>query len=791
MKKHLLVLAMMLLPLYALADAVEIDGIYYNLIEKTKQAEVTSNPNMYTGDVTIPEQVTFDEVNYEVNRIGNSAFANCKKLAKISIPKSVTIIGENAFLQCSGLGSVHISDLTVWCNIKFATGTSNPLNNAHHLYLNDVEIKDLIIPDVITSINDYTFTGCSGLSSVTIHKGVKSISEYSFSGCSGLQSVYISDLAAWCNINFAIPLSNPLNYAHHLYLKDVEIKELIIPDEITSISNYAFYGCSGLSSVSIPNSVTSIGSGVFYECSGLTSVTFPNSITTIGSSAFRNCSSLTSVTIPNSVTFIGGCAFEGCSGLTSVTISNSISSIEEYVFSGCSCLTSVTIPNKVTSIGNYAFENCIRLTSVTIPNSVSSIGVFAFKSCSGLTNVTIPNSVTSINSYAFFGCSGLTSVSIPNSVKELSNNVFDGCSGLTSVSIPNSVTKIGENAFGGCSGLTSITIPISVTSIGIRAFRECSGLTSITIPNSLTTIEVGTFQECSGLTAVSIPNSVTTIKEDAFWSCSSLSSVTIPNSVTYIGNSGFYDCSELSTVTIGSNVYYIGSSAFASCKKITDVYCYAEDIAYTTNADVFKDSYIEYATLHVPAEYINGYKKTEPWKNFKSIVAIDGETPPGPETKKCATPTISYDNLKLTYSCETEGAECVATISDSDIKTHYGNKTNLSATYEISVYATKSGYDNSDVATATLVFTNATFTTEGTSSAKSANVNPVLIQTNNGIITVEGADDGERIHVYTPAGSQEGSAISQNRLATINTHIKPGDIAIIKIGSRAVKVVMK
>ena len=135
--------------------------------------------------------------------------------------------------------------------------------------------------------------------------------------------------------------------------------------------------------------------------------------------------------------------------------------------------------------------------------------------------------------------------------------------------------------------------------------------------------------------------------------------------------------------------------------------------------------------------------------------------------------------------------EYISEIKDADIKQYYDNSVSLGATYEISVYATKTGYDNSDVATATLVFTNATFTTEGTSSAKSANVNPVLIQANNGIITVEGAYDGERINVYTPAGSQEGTAISQNRVATINTHIKPGDIAIIKIGSRAVKMVMK
>ena len=172
-----------------------------------------------------------------------------------------------------------------------------------------------------------------------------------------------------------------------------------------------------------------------------------------------------------------------------------------------------------------------------------------------------------------------------------------------------------------------------------------------------------------------------------------------------------------------------------------------------------------------------------------NVVALEGGDIPEPE--QCAKPTISYGGKKLTFSCETEGVEYVYEIKDTDVKKGYDKEVSLSATYEISVYATKSGYDNSDLATATLVFTNATFTTEGTSSAKSANVNPVLIQTNNGIITVEGAEDGERINVYTPAGSQEGSAISQNRLATINTYIKPGDIAIIKIGTRAVKVMMK
>ena len=218
-----------------------------------------------------------------------------------------------------------------------------------------------------------------------------------------------------------------------------------------------------------------------------------------------------------------------------------------------------------------------------------------------------------------------------------------------------------------------------------------------------------------------------------------------------------------------------------------DVYCYAENVPSTTS-DAFQDSYIEYATLHVPAASVNAYKAAEPWKNFKQIVAIDGDTP---STPKCAKPTISYDNLKLTYSCETEGVEYISEIKDADIKKYYDNSVSLSATYEISVYATKSGYDNSDVATATLVFTNATFTTEGTSSAKEMNLRPLLIQANCGNINIQGAEDGTRIAVYNVNGRQIGSAVSAFNTTDVSTPLKKGDVAIVKVGQRSVKVIMK
>ena len=363
------------------------------------------------------------------------------------------------------------------------------------------------------------------------------------------------------------------------YCKESASGAITIPSEIdgksvTSIGAGAFYGCTGLTSITIPDSVTSIGDGTFEDCTGLTSITIPNSVESIGSDAFAGCSSLTSInvargnnyysgnngvlfnkkktelirypegksqtsyTIPNSVTSIGDWAFRGCTGLTSITIPDSVTSIGDRAFAGCTGLTSITIPDSVTSIGESAFAGCTGLTSVTLGNGVTSIEDEAFYECTGLTSITIPNSVESIGSDAFAGCSSLTSINVARG-----NNYYSGNNGVlfnkkktelirypegksqTSYTIPNSVTSIGAGAFYGCTGLTSITIPNSVTSIGEMAFLCCRSLTSITIPDSVTSIGYGTFADCTGLTSITIPNSVTSIEDAAFDGCASLKDV--------------------------------------------------------------------------------------------------------------------------------------------------------------------------------------------------------------------------------------------------------------------------
>ena len=435
-----------------------------------------------------------------------------------------------------------------------------------------------------------------------------------------------------------------------------------------------------------------------------------------------------------------------------------VTSIGEGAFRQCYGLTSVTIGNSVTSIGERAFYDCSRLTSVTIGNSVTSIGTGAFEYCSGLTSITIPNSVTSIKSGAFRSCYGLTSIMV-----EEGNSKYDSRDNC------NAIIETGTNQL--LFGCQNTKIPNSVTSIGGSAFSGCSRLTSITIPNSVTSIGTGAFEYCSGLTSITIPNSVTSIGTEAFRGCSGLTSVTIGNSVTSIGNAAFFGVDIPTVISLIENPFKIEG------KKS----------GYRT----FTQNTFNNATLYVPKGTIEKYKATDGWKDFLFIEegTGGGDTP---STQKCEKPTISYENGKLTFSCATDGAVCQYSITDTDIKAGSGNEVQLGVTYNISVYATKSGYDNSETATATLCWIDAAPKTEGiTDGVAQIAARPVLVKTDNGFITVEGADDRTNVSVYTTDGKQVGSAISQNNVATIATSIQPGSIAIVKIGEKAIKVVMK
>lgn len=266
---------------------------------------------------------------------------------------------------------------------------------------------------------------------------------------------------------------------------------------------------NGKGIIKFDGSVTSIGEWAFYGCSSLTSVTIGNSVTWIGKYAFRICTSLTSITIPDSVTSIGRYAFEDCSNLTSVTIGNSVTTIGSSAFSDCSSLTSITIPDSVNSIGDRAFYYCtgeLVINSKIVEKNYSSDNYpqkgGGWMCGAKFTKLTIGNGVTSIGDRAFYKCTSLTSVTIPDSVTRIEDNAFDNCTSLTSVTIGNGVTSIEFGAFHSCTSLTSITIPDSVTSISEQVFENCTSLKSVTIGNSVTDISDYAFSGCTLLTSV-------------------------------------------------------------------------------------------------------------------------------------------------------------------------------------------------------------------------------------------------------------------------------------------------
>ena len=437
--------------------------------------------------------------------------------------------------------------------------------------------------------------------------------------------------------------------------------------------------------------------------------------------------------------------------------------------------------------GDNKYEGDITIPSSIKVNdteySVTSVGNSAFEDCISLTSITIPNSVTSIAGYAFNGCISLTSITIPNSVTSIGMCAFRHCRSLTSITIPNSVTSIGGDAFYGCRSLTSIIIPNSVTSIDYYAFRNCSGLQSITIPNSVTIILDYAFSGCSSLTSITIPNTVTSIGEGAFYKCLSLTSVTIPNSVTSIGREAFYGCSGLISVTIPNSVKEISYLAFSECPKLENVYCYAESFSDISD-NIFKDSYIEDATLHVPSSAISYYQTTLPWSKFGTIKALEDTDE---ETKKCETPTISFADGKLTFSCTTEGVEYVSEVTCSDVNKYYSNEINLAACYDITVTAMKTGYDNSDVATAKLYWLTSSGSLEG-AGINNVSMRGIAIQSAGGFVNISSLDNNEKVSFYGIDGKMLGSVTAIN--GTTSFAAQSGSIVVAKIGKESVKIAL-
>ena len=389
-----------------------------------------------------------------VTTIGSCAFYGYKNMASVTIPKSVTSIGERAFYGCTSL-----------------TG--------------------ITIPESVTLIGESAFYQCTALTSITIPEGVTSIGDYAFNRCDNLSDVYITNMDAWCRINFGNSYATPMCRAQNIRLNGSKIASVTVPEGVTEL-NYTFYGFKDLIRVALPKSLTGIGEETFYNCTSLTNLTIPDGVTAIGDSACSGCSSLTSITIPESVTSIGYDAFSSCGSLASVELPKNLTVISNGTFSSCG-LTSVKIPDGVTAIGDSAFSRCRNLTDVSIPDGVTTIGADAFSYCEKLPSITVPQAVTSIGDQAFWRCRSLKDVSITDLDAWFQIEFADGFA---------SPFYFAKNLYLNGQLVESLEIPGSVSVVPAGLFRSATCLKRVAIPRSLAGVAANAFENCTNITEV-------------------------------------------------------------------------------------------------------------------------------------------------------------------------------------------------------------------------------------------------------------------------------------------------
>ena len=466
--KQLIKLSFLVLALLMPANAFaaydfEVDGIFYDIKPNNEVYVSTSSGTggvyggiIYSGDVVIPETVTWEGVTYRVTGIRPQAFMGQSKVTSVTMPNSLKRIEGGAFMTCYGL-------------------------------------KKLVIPDSVTYLGYESFNNCSGLEEVYLCNSVDSIYNYCFSYCSNLRRInfpakvaYIG-LEAFNNCNLDSVIVDPANtrfwspgnncIVDHFWnnsQRDVLIvgtNNAVIPNTVYYIRATAFTGRKGLTHINIPASVTVLGEKMFQGCTSLESITVDSDNPVFDSR--ENCNAIIK-TATNTL----------IEGSNTTVIPTSVPIIGPYAFSQRG-MTSYTIPNHVTQIGSGAFANCKNMSTINISESITEIPSAMFIGCYGLYNVTVPEGITTLGSSSFSSCNSLYNINLPSTLRVIDQQAFTQCRALRSIVIPDSVTHINASAFFSCSNLASITMGKSVQHIGRSAFYDCEYVTSLTLPKTI------------------------------------------------------------------------------------------------------------------------------------------------------------------------------------------------------------------------------------------------------------------------------------------------------------------
>ena len=557
------------------------------------------------------------EIPSGVTSIDSCAFADCTGLTSVTIPDSVTSLGDNVFGSWregpTSFTSINVAE----SNAYYSSDDGVLFNKDKSMLIRYPSGKTNIsyeIPNSVSIIDDNAFRGCTGLTSVTIPNGVTSIDIFTFERCTSLTSVTIPNSVDFIDVSAFDLCPNLVDVyytgteeqwnaifinAGNEYLKNATIHynyhehvtELVgakaatctedgyTGDEVCSVCgdtitkgkkiehfghNYVNGKCATCGAIDTDNVIDSGYCGGEGDGTNLTWTLYKN-----GTLEISGTGKMASWT-----TSSGGQSAPWCnkyySTINSIVIDAGVTSIGKCAFWHCKTLVKVTIPDSVTSIGAYALYKCTSLTSVTIPNSVAEIGNMAFKDCTSLLSIAIPDSVTEIGSNAFEGCSSLSSVELPNSLTSMQNALFKGCTSLTSMEIPDSVTSMGYGVFWNCSSLIDVSIKSDYLSVsGNLLFAGCTSLKSISLPKGSYYFD-RMFQGCTSLENVNVASGIYA-SDYTFQGCTSLKSITLGASSSSIGQFAFEGCTSLETLNVPGNVYEIGNSAFSGCTALKSV----------------------------------------------------------------------------------------------------------------------------------------------------------------------------------------------------------------------------
>ena len=663
-------------------DSLIIDGDFTNL--PVRELRVGRNLSFYgfscpwntstleTADVsgqttTIPSSLSNVDLPSTLTTIGNGAFKQCA-LETVCLPASVDSIGEYAFQNCTALKSVELpAGLKALSRYVFNGCTS---------------LGSIVLPDGLETIGNSAFSNCTAMTSITMGDKIKSVGDGAFVNCEALADVcYKGSLSGWMRIDMLADTypeeTCPLSFASRLYVdygtdNQQIVTDLVVPEDITAVKDYAFAGYKGLTSAVFPAHVKEIGREAFSYCTQLAQAEIHAQ--RIGGYAFFYCNRLKNVVIGKEVNFIGAMSFnyvnptqtqyegtldEWCRIYFASASANPSASGKLYI-DGSEIGSELVLPSILTSVGQYAFYRCWSITSLVIPENIREIGESAFSNCPNLVSVTVASPAKkamntlaqeglSLGDYAFQGCAKLADINLSASLAGIGTGAFDGTAWLNAQ--PDGVVYLSTFAYkykGTMAEGTTLALLDGTTDVCGRAFNNCWNLAGIDLPESLKTIGKEAFSG-TGLLSVSLPSRIDSIGEGAFSGCDKLVSATLPENLTTIPASMFSRCYALAAISIPASVEYIGNEAFYSCLGLKEITSFnpvppvCEPFYGENWTMVFDGVNPEHCTLKIPTGSTASYAAAVGWDMFYLCEEFDPSGIQGVLKGKASGKTVHYD----------------------------------------------------------------------------------------------------------------------------------------------------